>query len=441
MGDSKKGELIEIIYDSLMPAQGCTDPVSVAFASASAKRELNENKAELLSINIKVNANLYKNAARVIIPGTNDSGVVLAAALGYVVGEADKNLKVLEKIKSSDIQLAKKIVDKGIIEVEIDRDIKRLYIDLEIKTSKEKIRVVILDYYTNVVEIENSSNIGDFEVDNFNKTEKMVHPIEKYDLEDFINFSESVDLSKLKIIQDGIDISNKLAQEGLENKNSMANMINSMLEYQSPESKLLQFPSILTSAASEARMTGSSLPAMSLAGSGNQGITAFLTVIGAAKALESDEESRLRALVLSILITVYVKSKLGVLTAMCGAAVAAGFGASAGIVYLLGGDERNIFQAALNLYGTLTGIICDGAKLGCAYKVSVSSSWAAKAAILAYKDIGLDPSEGMLANNFKELIENLALLNGNGMEEADKEVLDILLRQDNASNHKSIGLH
>ncbi len=133
-------------------------------------------------------------------------------------------------------------------------------------------------------------------------------------------------------------------------------------------------------------------------------------MIGAAEALEKSEEELIRALALAILISVYVKARLGVLSAMCGAGVASAFGASGGIVYLLGGSKKDIFQAGLNLYGVLTGIVCDGAKTGCAYKVALSSHWAVQSAVLASRGIGLSPSEGMLADNMEELLDNLARL-------------------------------
>ncbi|MFW6301788.1 MAG: serine dehydratase subunit alpha family protein [Bacillota bacterium] len=457
-------ELQKIIDNALMPAQGCTDPVSVAFAAARARQELSKrigqrvkdgaagvagaDESEKLAaagdigrlekIKITINANLYKNAARVTIPGTTDCGVTMAAALGYLAGDSDRNLEVLSDLAEADIEAAKELVEADLFEVEINRDINRLLIDLELTVSGdtageargEKLRLVILDYYTSVEAVEYGDEIGSFKVLPINAESRRKQLVEKYELEDFIEFAENVEIDQLEILKEGISLSEKLAAEGIEYKDGMAATIKSMVELDSKECKLLQYPSLLASAASEARMTGSSNPAMSLAGSGNQGITAFLTLIGAAEALEKTEEELLRALALGVLISVYVKSKLGVLSAMCGAGVAAAFGASGGIVYLLGGSKKDIFQAGLNLYGVLTGIVCDGAKKGCAYKVAISSHWAVQAAVLASRGIGLSPAEGMLADNMEDLLDNLASLNSPGMDRTDAEILDIMLEKE-----------
>ncbi|MFW5790898.1 MAG: serine dehydratase subunit alpha family protein [Bacillota bacterium] len=457
-------ELQKIIDNALMPAQGCTDPVSVAFAAARARQELSKrigqrvkdgaagvagaDESEKLAaagdigrlekIKITINANLYKNAARVTIPGTTDCGVTMAAALGYLAGDSDRNLEVLSDLAEADIEAAKELVEADLFEVEINRDINRLLIDLELTVSGdtageargEKLRLVILDYYTSVEAVEYGDEIGSFKVLPINAESRRKQLVEKYELEDFIEFAENVEIDQLEILKEGISLSEKLAAEGIEYKDGMAATIKSMVELDSKECKLLQYPSLLASAASEARMTGSSNPAMSLAGSGNQGITAFLTLIGAAEALEKTEEELLRALALGVLISVYVKSKLGVLSAMCGAGVAAAFGASGGIVYMLGGSKKDIFQAGLNLYGVLTGIVCDGAKKGCAYKVAISSHWAVQAAVLASRGIGLSPAEGMLADNMEDLLDNLARLNSPGMDRTDAEILDIMLEKE-----------
>lgn len=418
-------ELISIIEDALMPAQGCTDPVSVAFAAAKARQELT-GSGELEKLMVKVNTGLYKNAAHVTIPGTEDSGIILAAALGYLAGEAGAELQVLKNLHEAEITAAKELIATKDFDVEIDQEIDRLYIDLYIRTTEAEVRLVILDYYTNVVVIEKGKKIGTFQAVPQNKEEAGRHPIEKYSLGDLIEFSHQVKLERLNILQEGIDLSRTLAEEGLTKSDGLAATLETMQTLEDAESKLLQYPSLLASAASEARMTGSSNPAMSMAGSGNQGITAFLTVMGAAEALQTGQEELLRALALAVLISVYVKARLGVLSIMCGAGVAAGFGAGGGIVYLLGGGEDQIFQSALNLYGVLTGIICDGAKKGCAYKVAIASHWAVQSAILASKNIGLSPVEGMLADTLPELMDNLAKINCQGMAAADQEILDIM---------------
>ncbi|MFN2363139.1 MAG: hypothetical protein ABR596_02485, partial [Halarsenatibacteraceae bacterium] len=236
-------ELKKIIEEALMPAQGCTDPVSVAFAAARARQELSKRigeVGELEKIKVTVNANLYKNAARVTIPGTTDCGVTMAAALGYLAGDSDRNLEVLSELAEDDIEAAKELVEKDLFEIEINRDINRLLIDLELTTSgniagetgediigaagetgSEKLRLVILDYYTSVEAVEYGAEIGNFKIEPVNPESRKKQLVEKYDLEDFIKFAKEVEVDQLKILKEGIKLSKKLADEGMEKSAGM----------------------------------------------------------------------------------------------------------------------------------------------------------------------------------------------------------------------------
>lgn len=211
---------------------------------------------------------------------------------------------------------------------------------------------------------------------------------------------------------EGIELSWKLARERLEE-----------LEYD--ENDLLEYPPALCQAASRARMNGSDKPAMSLAGSGNQGITVFLTLLGAGEVLETDKIDVKKALVLAITLTTYIKAETGTLSAMCGAGTAAAVGAGCGVAYLLGGDIDSLWRTMLNIYGTITGMICDGAKPGCAHKVHLSSYTAVNAAIQAKKGNFIAPHEGILADNFQKLVNNISRLEAH-MQNVDTEVVSIL---------------
>ena len=184
----------------------------------------------------------------------------------------------------------------------------------------------------------------------------------------------------------------------------------------------------ITSAASDARMDGCTLPVMTNSGSGNQGITATLPVCAVAEKLDASEEKLARALILSNTITIHIKSYLGRLSALCGVLVAA-TGAAAGITYLLGGSYTQINYSIKNMVGGITGMICDGAKVGCALKVSAATSSAIQTALLAMDNIGISHLDGIIEEDIEQTIRNVGIIGAEGMVETDKIILRTMLRK------------
>jgi L-cysteine desulfidase len=183
---------------------------------------------------------------------------------------------------------------------------------------------------------------------------------------------------------------------------------------------------LLCSSASEARMAGSKLAAMSSAGSGNHGITVFLTVFAASEKLNAPREKLLRALTLSNLITFYIKSYTGTLSAMCGCGVAAGIGACAGVTYLLDGTVQDILNAMINMVGSISGMICDGGKEGCAFKLALSAGWAVEASLLAMHGATINTTDGILASDFENVIKNMGHVCNPGMINTNKAIIDVM---------------
>ncbi len=411
-GKYNQPKIREILEQVLVPAQGCTEPVAIALAAARAREEVS---GELQYISLVVNSSLYRNAARVFIPGTEDFGVGMAAALGYICGSAGSGLEVLQNLDEKAVKKARKFVDAGRVEYEIARTVKRLYIDVTVRTDRDDARAIILDDHTNIELIETGGEVGSFVLQDKKKKGAQTDLLSELDLQEYHELIENLEDDDLEIVDEGIELSWKLAREGLDE-----------LEYD--ENDLLEYPPALCQAASRARMNGSDKPAMSLAGSGNQGITVFLTLIGAAEVLDSSHSDLKKALVLAVLITTYIKGEMGALSAMCGAGVAAAVGAGCGVSYLLDEDMDSLWRTVLNIYGVLTGMICDGAKPGCAQKVYLSSHCAVKSALQVDEDEFIRSNEGVLAGDFQELIDNIARLDEN-MDALDDEIITILQNQ------------
>ena len=118
------------LEEELVVALGCTEPVSVAFAAALARKEAGCDEP-IESIELQASVNIYKNAMSVFIPGTNDMGAAMAAALGAVGGDPSLDLQVLQNICEEDIITARKLCAEGKVSLDLaPRGAPSLYLSL-----------------------------------------------------------------------------------------------------------------------------------------------------------------------------------------------------------------------------------------------------------------------------------------------------------------------
>ena len=423
--DNTNKNLLAILRDGLAPALGCTEPIALAFSTANAATKAEGN---LEKIKIRVNRNIYKNGLRVGIPGTNKTGLYVAAALGYLIGEPEKELEVIESVSEEDVKKAEKLINEKKVEIEIAEGIERLFIETIIYTDKSLVRAITLDKHLNIIQIEKSDDLKSYKI-----PEKESKPsqldIKNYSFKDILEFADKVNLDDLSIIKRGIKLSYEIIEKGRKRGTSLGASLQKMIDDGVTKDNMINRAQILVATASEARMSGCKKAVMSNSGSGNQGLTAFLTILGVAEIKEISEEKLYRSLVVSNLVTMYIKSYLGVLSAMCGAVVAAGTASSVATVYLLDGDRKKAFRAAKNVLGVLTGIICDGAKTGCAYKASLGAKWAVESALLAFDGTSIPSNNGVLADNFEDMIKNLSTVN-KGMLSTDESIMEIMLENE-----------
>ena len=427
MEESQK-ELLKLLKEGITPATGCTEPIAVAYAVAAAKEQIEGN---LESIHIQVDSNIYKNGLMVTIPGTTEKGLVAAAAFGFIAGDAKRRFRVIEGLTNQDIIEARGLIKQKKIELILKRDCTRLDIEVTILTDREKVRVIILNTHLNIVSIEKINLNSQFKpfIRKEQKANTLKHQIQKYTLEDFLHFSNQIPLVELSLLEDGVNMNLKIAQEGMTIKSGVGAKLNEMVHEGIMSDNIITRAQVLCAAAAEARMSGSRLPVMSTAGSGNHGITVFLTNYAVAEKRNLSKEKLIRSLALSNLITFFIKSYTGTLSAMCGCGVAAGIGASAGVVYLLGGNKGQILGSLYNMVGSISGMICDGAKNGCAYKLALASGWAVQSALLALKGAIINNTDGIIDPDFKQLFKNLGYLCNPGMIATDQAILDVMLKK------------
>ncbi|GHA32308.1 serine dehydratase subunit alpha family protein [Photobacterium aphoticum] len=419
---------IETVKREVVPALGCTEPVSVALAAAMATRAL---KGQPVRIDAFVSPNLMKNGMGVGVPGTGMVGLPIAAAVGALAGEPDAGLEVLKNITPSDVANAKTMLDNNAVSVGVATVSNILFAKVTVETADETATVIIADGHTNVVSMEVNGEVT-FIADQTSDAEpvKKVNIFEEATALDIYEFALNAPLEDIQFISQAYDLNNELSKEGLTGKYGL--QIGATFQRNIDRGLLTGglMTDILrrTSAASDARMDGAMMPAMSNSGSGNQGIAATMPVVVVAEHVKADQETTIRALMMSHLMAIYIKSYQNKLSALCGATTAS-MGAVAGMTWLLGGEFDQISSAICSMIGDITGIICDGAKTSCAMKVSSSASAAIKAALMALDGIRVTGSEGIVADNVDASIRNMSALANGAMTQTDVQILEIMVHK------------
>ncbi|MDR3565704.1 MAG: L-serine ammonia-lyase, iron-sulfur-dependent, subunit alpha [Negativicutes bacterium] len=423
-----KSKFLDILAAELVVALGCTEPIAVAYAAALARRQLAGH--EISAVKVYVSGNVVKNAMAVTIPGTNTCGVDMAAALGVVAGDADKHLEVLAALTAKDVDQAERMIKEGIVTVDVADSDRKLYIEVNVHSPSSHAKVVVENEHTNIVLVEVDGKIVskcDCEAAQASDADVTRSFLSIDSIWDFVHV---VAIRDLGIVVESIELNTLIATEGLANRYGLqvGKTIKNYVGKGILGDDLATHAMALAAAGSDARMAGSSLPVMSNSGSGNQGISATMPVVAAGERLAATRDEIIRAVTLSHLITIYIKSKFGRLSAICGAIVS-GTGASCGITYLLGGGIEATKFAIQNMLGNVTGMLCDGAKPGCAMKIATCTNAAVQSALLAIEGLGITETEGIIERIPRHSIENLCRIGNEGTAEADRIILDIMLNK------------
>ena len=416
--------LIDVIHKEVQPALGCTEPIAIALAAAHAGRLLGEAPTH---IDVAVSDNLYKNAMGVFVPGTGRIGLPIAAAVGAIGGDADAGLEVLAGATPEHVAQAVKLIDAG--EINVTRAVTNefIYVHLMARSANHDAEVMIIGSHTGVTLLKKDGVVILEKKLGIQNTEEG-SKIEGFDvdLRTVYDFAMQADFADIEFILEARTLNVALAQEGLDHEYGLqlGRTIAKQIEegFLSPD--LLNTISAFTSAASDARMGGASLPAMSNYGSGNQGITATLPVVKMAEFLKSSDEALARALILSHLGAIYIKSHYPPLSAFCGNTATSAAVAMA-LVYLKGGTYEQACMAINNVISDTAGMVCDGAKSTCAMKVHTSAQAAFKATLLALSGIGV-AGQGIISANVEETIDNLGQMVTNGMRQTDEKIIEIM---------------
>ena len=422
--DQRYHHFIQILREELVPAMGCTEPIAIAYAAAKAREVLGRLPERIL---VEASGNIIKNVKSVVVPNTGGlKGIEASAAAGAVAGDAGKILEVISQVTDAQKKEIKSYLAGHEVRVAPAPGDVVFDIIVTLVAGADTVRLRIADYHTNIVLIEKNGEIllesGNVVSDSASGlTDRSCMSVEA--IVDFVNTCDIEDVQD--IVQRQIDYNYAIAQEGMAHDWG-ANIGKVLRQHYGDDIKIRA--RAMTAAGSDARMSGCEMPVIIVSGSGNQGITASVPVIEYAKELQVSHEAMLRAVTLSDLLTIHMKTGIGRLSAYCGA-VSAGCGAGAAIAYLNGGGFTEIAHTLVNALATISGMICDGAKPSCAAKIAA----AVDAGLLGYNmylsDQQFRGGEGIVSKGVENTIANIGRLGRLGMRETDREIIRIMTGQ------------
>jgi len=412
---------IDILNEELIPALGCTEPIAVAFAAAVARQTLGEIPRHM---KVHCSGNIIKNVKGVVVPNSgNMRGIEIAALLGAVGGDAEKGLEVLAEINEQHRIQARNLLEKNICEVKTLDTVEKLHIRIFTTAGDHSSLVEIKHSHLNIVRIEKDGKAL-FSADAIREGTDRLTDRSCLNIADIVCFANNVSLPLVEnIINMQIRFNTEISNEGLNNCYG-ANVGKTLLECYGND--VCTRAKATASAGSDARMSGCTLPVVINSGSGNQGLTVSLPVIVYAKELKVPQEKLIRALLVSNLTAIHQKTRIGRLSAYCGA-VSAACGSGAGIAFLFDASQQEIEQTIVNTLANTSGIVCDGAKPSCAAKIATSVDAAIMAFHLASKGRTFRCGEGLVKNTVEETISSIGKLAQDGMRQTDKEILNIMM--------------
>ena len=428
MEESRRRFYQSLLHREIAPALGCTEPAAAALTAACAAKCLGCIPEEIL---VRTSQYILKNAMNVGIPGIGMTGLDIAVALGALSASPEKELMILSGISPEKKRQAKAMTEQGKVRIELASTEEKIYIEVQVRAGAETAKAIAAEAHKNITYVEKNDRVCYRKERKIRKAEETAEEIYTVTLEEILDFSEHTALENLEFLREVIQINREIALEGISHKYGLQVGKNLM---DGTENGLVgqdaaNYAAAMTAAAADARMAGCEKPVMSAAGSGNQGLTATIPIAAVGEKLELGEEKILRALALSILLTVHTKHYLGRLSVLCGCSISSAMGVACGIVFMLGGTYAQMTWAINSMVADISGVVCDGAKPGCALKIATAVQSAVRAANMALNGSGADSHDGIVHVNAEKTLENLGILGNWGMKDTNRIILDLMLEK------------
>ena len=432
-------QLYATIEDTVFDSIGCTEPVAVAYAATAAYQHVG---GTVSSIECMISVNVLKNAMSVGIPGSDRKGIPYAVALGVSGGDWTKGLELFEGVDEQKSAEAAELASRGIIDISLYTGGEKIYIYTKVRSDRGVAEALIRGGHDTLewIKVDGETVYGDnpgtgvdteAQTETSGREEQVLSytELEGLSMEELVRMVEKLEEGRLEYLVEGVEINRRAAEHGLKSSPAMAlgSGLASLAEEGISDHSLSSMVAQYVAAAADSRMGGGMIHIKGCAGSGNHGITYFLTAgLAYERHRRKAVRSLARTLAMGLLIVRYVKAYTGLLTPTCGVTVSAAPAAAAAIVYALGGTPDQMTAAVKLIYGNIAGILCDGAKHGCALKSSTSARTAIEAAFLALRGVEIPESDGIVDRDLPSSLEHLRRLQNEGLMDADKTMLDIL---------------
>ena len=422
MDKIKYNLFLQILKEELVPAMGCTEPAAIAYAGAKVKSVLDTTGEQAKRALIEVSGNIVKNVKSVTVPNTCGlKGIEAALAAGISLGKHEKELSVLSEIKEDEAPIVANFLKSFPIEVKRSCSDEIFEIAVSLYSDNHVAYIKLVGDHTNIALLKLDDNVL---IENDKALPKKQADRSLLSIESIIEFADSVDLDDVReVIERQIDCNMAIAEEGL--KNDYGANIGKVYLSGDPKNVKVRAKAY-AAAGSDARMNGCELPVIINSGSGNQGMTTSIPVIVYASHLGIERDVLIRALTLSNLITIHLKTGIGTLSAYCGV-ISAGAAAACGIVYLRGGKFEAIAHTLVNALASSSGIICDGAKASCAAKIALAVESGLLGMDMYYHDCQFYAGDGIVKQGVEATIKSISRLAYVGMKETDKEIISIMI--------------
>lgn len=425
-----KNIMIDLLKTEVKPAMGCTEPIAIALAGAAA-REAGEH-THIDKIELIVSPNLYKNGLAVGIPQTKEVGLDVAVAIGAFGGCADNGLEVLKSVNQEAVTRALSLVRSGNVSIEIKSTDEKIYIEVNLYSPAGKTTAIIRQKHDDIYFIKHNDEIKFQREVVENDASAETNPFFDLTIREIVETAETMTLEDVGFLLEGLEMNAAVCKAGLETKLGLGvgysikeNITKGFLAEDLPTKAMY-----MTAAASDARMSGITMPVMSSNGSGNNGLTAIIPLIAYRETQDVSDEKMVQALAISHLINCYIKHFIGRLSAICSCGVSAATGASCAIAWLMGSNIEEIEGTIQNMIGNISGMICDGAKNGCAMKLATAASTGVHAALMARSACIISPRDGIVGRTVEESIRNLGIVGEQGMRVTDLVILDVMKRME-----------
>ncbi len=427
--------ILSILNEEIVPAEGCTEPIAIAYVAAKARELLGDIPD---SAKIFASGNIIKNVKSVVVPNSGGMvGVEVATGMGIIAGKVEKGLMVISDVDEADMVEVRKLLASCRFEMIHEKTNVKLYIRIELTNGNNSVIVEIKHLHTNITKIVKNGEVlvdrpcsdSDF---NSALTDRKLLTIEL-----IYNLAKSIDLELITpLFNKVIKLNSKIANEGLKEIYgvNIGSCIVKNIEQGIYGDDVRNRCASYAAAGSDARMSGCPLPVMTTSGSGNQGMTASLAIVKCCELQGYSYEELIRALFFSHLACIHIKTNVGRLSAYCGA-MCASAGASGAIAFLIGGNLQTVESAIINTLGNISGVICDGAKASCAMKIATGIYAAFDSATLAYHHKVLHGGDGIVGSNVEETIRNIGKLAQAGMQQTDEVILEIMTERKTDVDH------